>query len=221
MFKVYKSEISQLKPSEQTMFYNFESWKKWLPDFEIDLIHESFKGEISRQTLFDYAKLSSENSSSEQSLRLFIACMMWGYGSDLDKKGDGRGPFRVLKILSQSNAVSKIHDAFLLQNELEKSYKLLISIKGLGVSFLSKFLYFSSKGCGIEKYALIFDARVANSLVHLNSNYSLIADLVNVMPSDIFEHYNYYVDMLHKEADKLDCKGRADNIELFLFERKW
>lgn len=227
-FDNYKEQIIKIEPLNQTMAYDYDNWEKWLNKindngtlkkdlYELNL---EFKGKISRRQLIDFAHQANMKKTEESSVQFFLACMIWGYGGDTSKNSDHRGPFRVQQIFNSSNEVRKIIlESFISisSGNIEKSFKEAIRIKGLSISFLSKFLYFASRGCNIDKYALIFDVRVAKSLIKLTSNQKDIVDIVTISPSINYKDFKKYLDFAHVLAKRYSCE--AENIELFLFEQ--
>lgn len=226
LFDQYKSEIIKSTPLNQTMQYDHEKWSNWLAQSEnilkeeLDEIHLEFKGKISRNDLIQYAENANNNKSEKQSIKLFLACMMWGYGGDDFKSSDHRGPYRVKKIFNSSKDVKEIiHKAFcsISKDDIENAFKELSAIKGLSISFLSKFLYFTSRGCKIKNYALIFDVRVAKSIIQLTSIRKDLVNLVSISPSINYVHFKEYIDFAHNLSIEYNCE--AENVELFLFEQ--
>lgn len=221
-FEKYKNEIVNCKPLNQTLKYDCLKWLNALDSFENDIneIHSEFKGAISREHLIEFATKVKDANDKSHSVKLFLACMMWGYGGNSEKSIDHRGTYRVNEILkSDTNVKKNIHEAFLLivDMDIEKAFNLLSKIKGLSISFLSKFLYFASKGCGHTEYALIFDARVANSLIRLTSTNPDLVSIVNISPSTSYKHYDAYIKLVHQIASDFKCE--AENIEYYLFEQ--
>ena len=226
-FDVYRDEIIKYEPLKQTMVYDCEKWSNWLKQVNYSLenelkeVHLTFNGQISRANLIKYAENLNNDKSAKHSIQFFLACMMWGYGGDLDKKNsDFRGPYRVKQILNSSEEVKEnIHEAFcsISNGNIEIAFKKLSKIKGLSISFLSKFLYFASRGCKIEKYALIFDVRVAKGIIQLISSRKDLVNIVSITPSIEYEHFDEYLNFAHELGKRYECE--AENIELFLFEQ--
>ena len=144
-------------------------------------------------------------------LRPFLLTMIWGFSDT------GYGTYRTNKyIVSNDNLklIKESVDAVKL-NDIESAFAKLKKIKGLGISYISKVLYFASKAAGNKDYVLIFDNRVARSLININTDKD-ITDLVNIYPSDKYEDYIKYNKLMHVIAKKYQVD--ADVIELFLFD---
>jgi hypothetical protein len=222
----HKDKIILLNPSKQTMSYDIKHWKKWVKsvlDSELKEIHSKFSGKISREDLFNYAILAKENKLE---IHFFLACMIWGYGEnegESKKNSDSRGAYRIEKMFKDEVNSKKIRELikesfdYLCKNDIEKAFYKLSEIKGLSISFLSKFIYFVTRGLNLNKFGLIYDKRVAVSLVRLNSINEEITNIVNINPSIEYEHFEKYINMIHEIASRLECN--ADSIELYLFEQ--
>ena len=135
--------------------------------------------------------------------------MIWGYD------GPGYGPFRVNNFMSKAN-INLIQAAFdhIKSRNRESAFNRLKGIKGLGVSFISKIMYFAGKANKELEYPLTFDIQVANALV------SLVADgqlkgMVKTSPINTFEAYAAYNTQMHRWARELDIQ--ADQLEFFIF----
>lgn len=137
----------------------------------------------------------------------FTLTMLWGFANT------GYGTYRTNQYLSTEEnrtAIQQAFDTF----ELKEAYHTLLQIKGLNVSYASKLLYFASRAKEEKEYALIFDIRVAKSLVKLLDSFG-IAEVVNIAPSRKFKDYERYIRFVHRWADELQVE--AESIELFLF----
>jgi len=99
------------------------------------------------------------------------------------------------------------------EENIQQAYKILKSIKGLNISYISKLLYFSTRALGHSDYFLIFDIRVARSLIRLSCPPTLV-NLIDVKPSDKFEHYSQYNVQMHQLAQQ--HKVSAEALEMYL-----
>jgi hypothetical protein len=80
-------------------------------------------------------------------------------------------------------------------------------------------LYFATRACSdISEYALIFDIRVARSMIELTAPKEL-CDLVSISPKTDFKNYIKYIQLLHKWAEEM--KVNADAIEMFLWDHNF
>jgi hypothetical protein len=178
-----------------------KSYKKLIAEFENQNINRS-------HIIKAFEESYAQNGNH---IKPFLLTMVWGFANS------GYGNFRTNKYLSEPENLSKIKKAIdeVKENNIEKAYKLLNEINGIGISFISKVLYFASRASKIEKYALIFDIRVANSLVQLTTTKEVF-EIINISPSNRFKDYKIYNEYIHTIALKYNLE--AESIEMFLFE---
>jgi hypothetical protein len=213
MFKIsqYKTRIIELNPlvhSEYT--YNAAKWSR-LDANTLEAVKDFEDNPISRQDVIDAYAAYYQGFGGV--LRPFILTMIWGF------ENTGYGPYRTEKLLSAENdkLINSALDA--LKNEdLKLAYKVLMSVKGLGISYASKILYFATRALDWKKYALIFDMRVARNMVKLALG-TEVSGILDVYPSGKFKDYSQYIQLLHSWATQMEVP--AENIELFLFDGKF
>lgn len=217
-------QIRNLDPSNQSIRYNSALWSNFIfmnneifmynfIDEDIAFIVEKYPGRISRSDIINY--LSSDGSSLR---RGFLMSMIWGHGAGENGRADNRGPWKVSKMLEDLPlAESILYNASLAldENDLIRAHKAFKKMPRCRVNFFSKFLYFLGKSKQMKKYPLIFDARVAGTLLKLNSTDPEMNMLVKVEPSQDPIAYRTYVHRMHELA--LEYNVEADKIELFLF----
>jgi hypothetical protein len=207
-------EIQTLNPKSDSKFkYNVDKWSKLDSKYKKE-IHEFENKEINRQDIINcFNDFYKEKSSSF--IKPFLLTMVWGFSDT------GYGTHRTNNYLSSESNIKLIEEAILNikngeKNYLEKSFNALKRIKGLGISYLTKVLYFATKAKGIDEYALIFDNRVAASIVMLTTSKE-IHDIVIIQPSSKFKNYKKYNDLIHALAKKNDVS--AEQIEMYLFNQ--
>ncbi|MEI6677380.1 MAG: hypothetical protein WCL21_02165 [Mariniphaga sp.] len=142
---------------------------------------------------------------------LLIKILMWGYPT----RGRGRNIENVLKEPNFSEI------KILLTNLKDKGditigdIKEVLKIGGLGLSTLTKFLYFMR--LTVESYrALILDQRVISAI---NSNIFCdkgIEKFKKLRYENAVDNYIEYLSFSHEIADQLHLK--PDQVEMFLFE---
>lgn len=147
-------------------------------------------------------------------MRAFLLTMIWGFGKT------GYGTYRTNSYLSNAENKRIIKDSIdaVKKNDLKFAFDNLTKIKGLGVSYITKVIYFATRGAGIQDYALIFDIRVAHSLVRLSASND-VYEIVTVSPTTKFEDYMKYNTLLHRLAKQYEVEAEA--IELFLFKQEF
>lgn len=202
-------KIRSLNPLEKSVFMYQTS--KWLGlNEEFKSLITSFENEkITRAHIIQAFEDYYLNKGSY--IRPFLLTMVWGFANS------GYGNFRTNKYLSETKNLAFIKRAIdeVKDNNIEQAFNSLNEIKGLGVSFISKVLYFASRAAKIEQYALIFDIRVAKSLVQLTTPKEVF-QVLNISPSNKYEDYKKYNDYVHSLASKYNLE--AESIEMFLFQ---
>ena len=209
----YKKEIKKLKPLEGGCTYHSQRWAKEISNKKLLAIVSKYSNTyVCRETIINSFK---ELFDAQEDYRVpFLLTMIWGYDST------GYGPFRTNAFLSDSQNLSIIKSSFhaVKVNDIDTAFVELSKIKGLSISYISKLLYFAGRGKGLEDYPLIFDIRVATSLVKLASD-GVFNKLIKVQPSNKLDDYKAYNKLLHGWAKKMRVSG--DQIEFFLFEQKF
>lgn len=205
----YINRIEALEPMAAGFMYRVKTWNKLsLPH---QLLIKDFEGkQITRSDVIKEYELYFRYGKSV--LKPFLLTMIWGFSDT------GYGTHRTNNYLATADNVEKIKQSLdaVKKEDIKTAFKTLKSIKGLGVSYLTKVLYFASKAAGLKNYSLIYDIRVASSLVQLNSP-KQIFEIVSVNPSSKYNNYSKYNRLMHELAIKY--KVEADAIELFLFKK--
>lgn len=210
----FKTEIQGLAPLDGSIMYSPEKWEKAFENKKSLLncaAHLAGK-QISRKTIIQQYKKYYKHTGYDFKTP-FLYTMIWGYNSNY-------GPHRTYEIIKYKGNFDLIEQAIVSMktNDLDSAFKYLRNVKGLGISYLSKILYFAGKARSSTNYPLIFDIRVATALVSLSSGGSLDS-LLKVTPSDNLKSYIAYNKLIHDWALELDAD--ADQVEFFLFEQKF
>lgn len=209
-----KTKIKSLKPLTESKFvYRRERWTNLNADFKY-LIQDFEDKEVTRQDVIDAYK-GYYSDSSNDFMTAFLLTMVWGFADS------GYGTHRTNNYISDNDNISKIKsglDSIHLnqQDSLKNAFQKLKEIKGLGVSYLTKVLYFATRAKYEENYALIFDIRVAAALVKLTTPKE-ISEIVNIAPSPKFVDYQKFNSLIHKLAK--DNQVEADQMEMYLFNQ--
>lgn len=149
-----------------------------------------------------------------QNLELFIVkVLMWGYPT----KGRGKN---IKNLLKESN-LTLLKNAF-KKFETEESITisdigelLKLKIEGLGLSTLTKFLYFLRLRIGAYR-ALILDLRVISALNSGKYSDPGIEKFKPLKYENALSHYNDYLIFINELAK--DLQAEPDQVEKFLFE---
>ena len=206
------AQISKLKPLSDSKFvYDSSRWSKLIPMYK-RLISDFEDKSISRAEVINTYK--EYYSKQGDAMRAFMLTMVWGFADT------GYGTHRTNNYISEPSNVVLIKKAIdaVKKNDLKSAFNDLKKIKGLGVSYITKILYFATRGAQQLNYALIYDIRVASSLVKLTTP-NEIFEIVSINPSSKFLDYEKYNTLIHSLASK--HKIEAESIEMFLFNQEF
>jgi hypothetical protein len=208
------TKIKRLRPLADSKYkYDTSKWNNLNVGLK-NLIHDFNDKDITRQNVVDaYRNYFQDNGIGVR--RAVLLTMVWGFA------GSGYGAYRTNNFLCSEENVGMIKNAIDHVNRndedlLKKAFKELMKIKGLGVSYLTKILYFATRAQHRDDYALIFDIRVAASLVKLTTPKEIF-QIVNVGPSSKFNNYQTYNKLIHILAK--DNNVEADQLEMYLFDQ--
>ena len=179
-----------------------DSWINVFPD-QARFI-ENLPLELDREALRNVANLENLNFKSK-----FIATMIWGYGDR------GYGPYRVSRILNQSNASDVIEYAYHACRESKPidAYAIFENqpVSGLGPSFGTKFISFMTP---IDQTAPILDSLVAKWLINFGpEEFNIGERRYTKWDVNVYGAFCSYVSRISKS---FSC--RADLIEQLIFE---
>ena len=200
-----QAELQAASPDKHSVSYMAESWRPWFPeDQELEYLCESYPGRISRGDIAELARQARGRDDLESTRRLFLATLMWGYGTQ-----DNRGPYRASLMCKDPRASRTLREVFSLveSGDLERAYEELSNVQTCGAAFTSKYLYFVGLGCDIEPLPLILDSRVREALKTLLG--------LDVPRFPKAKEYLEYISAMSRWAKELRC--RPDSIEWFLF----
>lgn len=207
----YHIKISNLNPLDDSKsLYDKVRWSNLNSSYK-ELVSDFEDEEISR---LDIIKAFKEYyDGNDICMRAFLLSMIWGFSNT------GYGTHRTNKYISEPSNILLIKQAidFVKSNNLKLAFKSLKKIKGLGVSYITKILYFASRSIPEKKdYALIYDIRVASALVELTTPKEIF-EIITVNPPSKFSDYIKYNDVIHIIANKYELE--PEKIEMFLFNR--
>jgi hypothetical protein len=207
----YIKQIMQLEPMATGFMYNVNTWSKLSEPHKFLL--KNFEGKIITRADVMQAYKTYHKGGNDVMIP-FLLTMVWGFADT------GYGTHRTNNYISNPDNIKLIKDGIdaAQSNNYKTAFKILKQIKGLGVSYLTKVLYFASKGAGLKNYGLIYDIRVASSLIQLTTPKEIV-EIVTVHPSSKYNDYLKYNTLVHGLASKYNVE--PDSIELFLFEQKF
>ncbi len=183
--------------------------EKWLDAIqlkELQILLQRHPSAIRRLDIVPLAREASETESPSDIRQLFLASMLWGYGTV------GYGPWRGAQItqsIEQLDSVLLTALRSIKRGSVGEAFNTLMEahIPFWGQSYFTKYLYFAGLGCGIDHYPLILDTRILQSLNKLLGG--------RIFSAGTVDDYQKYIMTLHEWAEILDC--RADSIEYLLF----
>ena len=198
----YKELIKQLPYLEQSFEIKKENWKleKYVFSERLNAFLDTYFVEdtlrLSRWELFEFTRRDPFDAA--------IAIIMWGYPSGM--RGDS------FKIFLKN--IDCLKYRLLPDNNITdgKFKDLLLNIPGIGLSTLSKFLYFfNNKLDGLN--CLVLDSRIIEILNEKHfKEFTVLGDIKEYNKAS---KYFLYLNIIHEQANLLECK--ADQLELFLF----
>lgn len=209
-----KTTIKSLNSLIDSKFvYNRARWTNLNVDFK-NLIQDFEDKEVTRLDVIDAYK-EYYADSSKGFMKAFLLTMVWGFADT------GYGTYRTNTYISSEENRLIIKNALDCinrddQDSLRKAFDGLKKIKGLGISYLTKILYFATRARNQDNYALIFDIRVAASLIKLTTPKEIF-EIVNIGPSSKFDNYQKFNRLIHKFAK--DNNVEADQLEMYLFNQ--
>ena len=210
----YKILISVLPFMEQAFEIKRGNWEDLISNENLDKIfnlNDRVNPDVEQKK--DHRILLSRfELFHDQPIEIFlIKVLMWGYPS----KGRGRNIENILHEPNFSKLIDLLSD---LQEKGEitiRDIKEVLKTGGLGLSTLTKFLYFLR--LKVESYrALIMDQRVISAI---NSNKFCdngIEKFKKLRYDNAVDNYVEYLSFSHEIADQLHVK--PDQVEMFLFE---
>jgi hypothetical protein len=209
-----KTKIKELKPLTDSKFkYDVSRWANLNANFK-NLIRDFENIEITRQDVINaYSNYYTDINCGF--MKAFLLTMVWGFADT------GYGTHRTNNYITNEDNIAKIKKALYLINEngpdsLKNAFKELKKIKGLGVSYLTKILYFATRAKNACNYALIFDIRVAAGLIKLTTPIEMY-EIVNIEPSSKFKDYQNFNCLIRRLAADIDVE--ADQLEMYLFNQ--
>ena len=136
----------------------------------------------------------------------FLKTIFWGYSSGM--RGNN------FQFLFQEKQMNKMIDVFKKNPEVdnfESFFKKTLEFKGLGISTLTKFLYFLEIPIGGKK-ALILDEQIMNALSRSVFKHEKFEKLER---KDAHKYYQEYLCQMDCWAKRMETE--SENIEMFLF----
>jgi len=204
-----------LIPDHHRVSFYASTWlTRFANDKDLNELFQKYPQQISRA---DIAELASQVlAGSENARKVFLATMMWGYGTV------GYGAYRTSMMLGDPGSQKIIEESFRLvaAGKYLDAYKMFV-LPRCGAAFFTKYFYFVGLGTKVSPLPLILDSVVANSLVQLGIDITLFAKVIKNPEGRITSIARYadgyfeYVETMNLWAKEIGC--RPDSIEKWLF----
>ena len=214
----YLNEITPLLPLNQSLTYNTNHLQNYnftnpnVPS-RIQFIIANYPDLISRNDIINYLR-----SPNMDLLTGFLMSMIWGHGAGPHGNMDNRGPFKVSEMTSDianTNLILATCHTALQNNDILTAFNAFKPMKRIRVNFFSKYLYFLGRSLDLERYPLIFDARVASTMCRINSINIEVFNLLTITPGQRFTTYESYLNMIHQQSRMHNVD--SEKIEYYLF----
>lgn len=212
--------LQTIDPDAQTIPYRRQHWVTYIGnDEDFAYIVETYPDTISRGNIAAIARKAHATKDKVWIRRLFLATMIWGYGTV------GYGPYRTLHMINAPQALDILQTTFMLisTNNLLAAYQ-QFRLSKCGPAFFTKYFYFIGMGHDYRPLPLVLDSVVARTLEEwLHLEISQFARVVRNKQGRITalgyhsQGYYKYVHLMNTWAQSLGC--RADSIELLLFSQ--
>ncbi|HCM1039229.1 TPA: hypothetical protein N2810_004753 [Vibrio parahaemolyticus] len=213
-----RDAIVGIEPQKQAISYDLVNWNKYFQqDTSFQEITLKHPFEITRNILFDKSKLLESNYSWASLRELFIAVMLWGFGSV------GYGAYRTHKMVSDVDFKETLESTYfaIKQGDISRAYG-NFKLEQCGPAFFTKFFYFVAHGFNRKPIPLILDSVVARNIetrckLNIDSYARVNRDkngrILSLRPYK--EGYLQYVADMNNWARDLDAT--PDQLEFFLF----
>jgi len=172
---------------------------------------------ITRSHVQSYA-CKIRSGSYQDIRRLFLACMIWGYGPDPN------GPHNTNQALSDRRLKAVLEKSVerIRNTQIKEAYE-GFDLNNCGPAFFTKFFYFVGHEHHVKPLPLILDRHVANFLRFLGGEEGWDLSLfAKTSPKGYVKHYPkgyvQYICSMDDWAEGLRCSA-ADNIEYFMYKR--
>ena len=197
----YSKLINLIPVDNQSAKIKRTVWEKYIDGPIIEEIFGSIFGNK------EDVELSREDVRSEtDTTTKIVKVLMWGYPTG----GRGKNIKNILERIDYlSEVLLKEKKRNLTNDEAGELIRKFNSIRGLGISTWSKFLYFFDVEFDSKK-CQIYDLKIVDSL-----NKKQFSELDGQNWKQDIDHYYKYIEKTHELAKNLDVS--PDKIELFLF----
>lgn len=147
---------------------------------------------------------------------VLLASLIWGYGTSGLRWPDRPG--QLVAMLDDHGLPDRLNraSAAVATGDFDASLAALVGHKGIGVPYLTKFLYFEGRRQGVDVYPLILDTKVALGLSGLTGHRFLVR-LSGHRPVNAQDYYGRFCRAVHQWAAALGVC--AEEIEYVLWKQ--
>lgn len=211
--QVHKDKILHAFDNASGGDYNPKAWQQWFADSyiindDLNKIIGKCPNKISRNDVRYFAS-QTHSADYDELRRLFLACMVWGWGKDYK---DQRGRRHTQAALSDPRLREMLEKSVtrIKSGQIKVAYE-EFKLHGCRSAFFTKFFYFVGKEYSIEPLPLILDSHVANFLQFLGKEEGWDKSIFTKARG-----YLQYICSVNKWAGEIGCQ--ADNIEYFMYK---
>ena len=180
-------------------------------DPDVQWLLQRFPHSMSRNDIINIPNAAPEVRAAVQDRRVFIASLMWGYGTSIGRRG-------VLKYISPVLADSQLPTSLAICRakigvDLAGAYEALTWMVGVKSAFFTKYLYFLGRITGAVRCPLILDTNVADSLAVL-TGFGLSVSCSRWPQSDA-KAYEWYVCLVQSWSSSIGCAAEVIEYSLY------
>jgi hypothetical protein len=216
----HKAEILHIFGNARGAAYDFNGWLGYFQSNphviqDLNIIKQQCPNTISRKDVRYFAH-QARSGGYEELRRLFLACMIWGYG------GDPNGPHNTKLALSDPRAVAVLQETVsrISNGQIKEAYD-KFDLANCGPAFFTKLFYFMGKEYDAKPLPLILDSHVASFLDRLSriESFDYSSLFVRTSPNGYVRRcskgYLHYINSINDWAKMLGCP--PDKIEYFMY----
>lgn len=208
----HRDEVVHVFDQERGVAYGLSSWQDHFRSNprilrDLDVVKQQCPNRITRDDV-NYFAGRARYGGSDELRRLFLVCMVWGWGKGGKKR---RGFSNTEVALADPRLMQTIQKATenIRNGQIKAAYE-GFKLNGCRSAFFTKLFYFVGRECNIRPLPLILDRRVSRFLTFLGGQEG--------WDSSIFtgaDGYLQYVCSMDDWASQLGCP--ADNIEYSMY----
>jgi hypothetical protein len=214
----HKDEILHVFDHTRGSNYDPNSWQEYFQNDHIvsnDLskIIKRYPARITRKDVSHFAHVARSGGYKELK-RLFLACMIWGWGEGGKYKQGLKNTKAALSDSGLREVLTKTVE-LISDGHVSEAYK-GFKLRGCRSAFFTKFFYFVGQEYDVKPLPLIRDKHVMNFLEFLSKDEGWNSSICARILERKEKGYIQYICSMDDWAKELGCS--ADNIEYFIFK---